>query len=84
MNILFLTLKFSNFINYFTNICWSCIYYINQMYLSNLKYVMKSIKSCVHFTSHEYVVRVRFFSPCVSLIKLNAWENKWITNVKVL
>jgi len=52
------------------------LYYINQMYLNNLKYIMKSIKYCVHFTSHEYVVGVRTFSPCVSLIKLNAWENE--------
>jgi hypothetical protein len=54
------------------------------MYLRNLKYIMKSIKSCVHFTSHEYVLGVTTFSPCVSLIKLNAWENEWVTNVKVL
>jgi len=60
------------------------LYYISQMYLSNLKYTMKSIKSCVHFTSYEYVVGVTTFSPCVSLIKLNAWKNEWVINVKVL
>jgi hypothetical protein len=32
------------------------LYYINQMYLRNLKYIMKSIKSCVHFTSHDYIL----------------------------
>jgi hypothetical protein len=41
------------------------LYYINQMYLSNLEYIMKSIKSCVHFTSHEYVVGLQlFFHVC--------------------
>ncbi len=33
---------------------------------------------------HQYVVRVATFSQCLSLIKLNAQENKWIIAIKIL
>ncbi len=33
------------------------LYYINQNYVSTQKYY-ESIKSCVLFTSHKYIVRV--------------------------
>jgi hypothetical protein len=40
--------------------------------------------SLIIWVFHEYVVRVTTFSPCVSLNKLNAWENEQVTNVKDL
>jgi hypothetical protein len=39
----------------------------------------ESIKS-----SHEYVVGVKVFSQCVSMIELNAWEDDWLVTIKVL
>ncbi len=59
-------------------------YYNNQIFKQSWKY-HKSIKSCVFSTSlHQYVVRVATFSQCLSLIKLNAQENKWIVAIKIL
>jgi hypothetical protein len=33
------------------------------------------------FTSHECVVGVITFFWCVSLVELNAWQDKWLLNI---
>jgi hypothetical protein len=39
----------------------------------------ESIKS-----SHEYVIGVKAFCQCVSIIELIAWEDEWLVTIKVL
>ncbi len=59
------------------------LYYINQNKLSKFENINKYIKSCVLFTSHEYVVRVTLFQY-VSLTELNAWEDEWFIGIGAL
>jgi hypothetical protein len=56
------------------------LHYINQNYLYNLENY-EFIKSCVFFTSHEYVVGFTTFFWCVSLIELNAWKDDWLLSI---
>ncbi len=35
-------------------------------------------------TSHEYVVGVTTFSQCVSLIRLNVWDDEWLVAIEAL